>query len=319
MKYKNYSLKYEKKSFKLKENFKISRGSKSKINSIILTLNLEKFEGVGECTPYKRYNETTKQIFNFLKKNKKISNLNKIPYFSLRKAISDAIYDIKLQQEKVSFLKIIKKKKFQTLITIPITSKQKFINKIKKLKNIKNIKIKLNQKNIFEYLDIIKKNNSKTEIIIDANEGWNINFFKRNETRLKNYKIKFIEQPFKATKNFKINSYIPLCADESFHINNQFNKLVEKYRWVNIKPDKFGDDVEVIKAIKFAKKNKFKILLGCMVSSSQSIIPTLRYAKYCDLLDLDGAMFLKNDFKNGLTYKLDNLYYDKKFKFGYTK
>jgi len=74
-----------------------------------------------------------------------------------------------------------------------------------------------------------------------------------------------------------------------------------------------------MKAIKFAKKNKFKILLGCMVSSSQSIIPTLRYAKYCDLLDLDGAMFLKNDFKNGLTYNLDNLYYDKKFKFGYRK
>ena len=319
MKYKNYSLKYEKKTFKLKENFKISRGSKIKINSIILTLNQSKFKGIGECIPYKRYNETTRQIFNYLKKSKKISNSNNVPYLSLRKAISDAEYDIKLQQKKISFLNIIKKKKFKTLITIPITSKLNFIKKIKKLKNIKNIKIKLNQKNIFEYLDIIKENNPKTEIVIDANEGWDINFFRKNETKLQNYRIKFIEQPFKAKKDFKIKSYIPLCADESFHIKNQLKKLIKQYKWVNIKPDKFGDDIAVMKAIKFAKKNKFKILLGCMVSSSQSIIPTLRYAKYCDLLDLDGAMFLKNDFKNGLTYNLDNLYYDKKFKFGYRK
>ena len=111
MKYNNYSLKYEKKTFKLKENFKISRGSKNKINSIILTLNQEEFEGIGECIPYKRYSETAGQIFNYLKKNKKISNLNNVPYLSLRKAISDAEYDIKLQQKKNSFLNIIKKKK----------------------------------------------------------------------------------------------------------------------------------------------------------------------------------------------------------------
>lgn len=155
---------------------------------------------------------------------------------------------------------------------------------------------------------------------IEKYEKTNLFFSVKDKKKFKDQTVCIFgggDSALEAKKNFKIKSYIPLCADESFHIKNQLKKLIKQYKWVNIKPDKFGDDIAVMKAIKFAKKNKFKILLGCMVSSSQSIIPTLRYAKYCDLLDLDGAMFLKNDFKNGLTYNLDNLYYDKKFKFGY--
>ena len=30
-------------------------------------------------------------------------------------------------------------------------------------------------------------------------------------------------------------------------------------------------------------------MLGCMVSSSLSIVPALRFAKFCNALDLDGA------------------------------
>jgi hypothetical protein len=50
-----------------------------------------------------------------------------------------------------------------------------------------------------------------------------------------------------------------------------------------------------------------------MVSSSLSIIPALTIAKYCKYLDLDGAYFLKKDFKNGISYKKGNLFLNKKF------
>jgi len=54
-----------------------------------------------------------------------------------------------------------------------------------------------------------------------------------------------------------------------------------------------------------------------MVSSSLSIIPSLRFAKYCKVLDLDGAMFLSQDYKFGLKYQKDNLIYNKSFNFGH--
>jgi len=40
-----------------------------------------------------------------------------------------------------------------------------------------------------------------------------------------------------------------------------------------------------------------------MVSSSLSLYPALRYFKYCDYFDLDGAYFLKQDRPDGISYK----------------
>ena len=72
---------------------------------------------------------------------------------------------------------------------------------------------------------------------------------------------------------------------------------------MNLKLDKFGTHEEILKHIHIAKNAKKKIMLGCMVSSSLSLYPALRYFKYCDYLDLDGAYFLKKDRSNGIVYK----------------
>ena len=109
-----------------------------------------------------------------------------------------------------------------------------------------------------------------------------------------------------------IKTKILFCADESFHIKNK-NKILKYYQVINLKLDKFGGLSKSLEIIKFLKKKNKKILLGCMVSSSLSIIPVLSIAKYCDFLDLDGAYFLKKDFKNGIAYKDGNLLLNKNF------
>jgi L-alanine-DL-glutamate epimerase-like enolase superfamily enzyme len=134
---------------------------------------------------------------------------------------------------------------------------------------------------------------------------------------LKKYNILFIEQPVKSSKDHNIKTKLPLCADESFHLKNDKQKIKKIYQWVNIKPDKFGCESDILKSIQYAKKNKLKIFLGCMVSSSLSIIPSLKYTKYCNVLDLDGPLFLKKDYKNGLKYKNGYLIYNKKFNYGF--
>ena len=273
--------------------------------------------GRGECVPYKRYNENLDKITKLLKSNKNTNNLNSIKSLPLRNAISNAFYDLELKKKKIKYSKIIKYKKFITAITIPISSEKKFISELKKIKNIKYLKIKLNKKKVFNYLNIIKKYSPKSKIIIDANEGWSVRFLLKNEEKLKKYNLLFIEQPVKSKKDNKINTSLPLCADESFHLRNNFEKVKKIYKWVNIKPDKFGSEADVLKSIYYAKKNKLKIFLGCMVSSSLSIIPSLKYAKYCDILDLDGPIFIKKDYKYGLKYKNGYLIYNKKFNYGY--
>ena len=317
MKYKNCPVHFEAKEFKLKNIFKISRGSKSKIRTLELRIAKNHCVGRGECVPYKRYNENLSKITKILRNKKNINNLSSIKSLPLRNALSNAIYDLKLKTKKIKYSNIIKKNNFNTAITIPIYNEKKFTSELKKLKNIKYLKIKLNKNKVFNYLKIIKKYSSKSKIIIDANESWTVKFLIQNENKFRKYNILFIEQPIKSNKDDKISTNLPLCADESFHTKYNYKKINKIYKWVNIKPDKFGSEADVYKTIKYARKNKLKIFLGCMVSSSLSIIPSLKYAKYCDVLDLDGPLFLKKDYKYGLKYKKGYLIYNKKFNYGF--
>ena len=317
MKYKNCPVHFEAKEFKLKNIFKISRGSKSKIRTLELRIAKNHCVGRGECVPYKRYNENLSKITKILRNKKNINNLSSIKSLPLRNALSNAIYDLKLKTKKIKYSNIIKKNNFNTAITIPIYNEKKFTSELKKLKNIKYLKIKLNKNKVFNYLKIIKKYSSKSKIIIDANESWTVKFLIQNENKFRKYNILFIEQPIKSNKDDKISTNLPLCADESFHAKYNYKKINKIYKWVNIKPDKFGSEADVYKTIKYARKNKLKIFLGCMVSSSLSIIPSLKYAKYCDVLDLDGPLFLKKDYKYGLKYKKGYLIYNKKFNYGF--
>ena len=318
MKYKNCRVSFDIKEFELRNIFKISRGSKSRIKAIELKIIKNQNVGRGECVPYKRYNDSLQKIIKFLKKNKNINNLKTVKSLALRNALSNAYYDLELKRKKINYFKVLKyKKKFHTSITIPMYVEKKFIYELKKIKNIKYLKIKLNENKVFNYLDLVKKYSPKSKIIIDANEGWSIKFLKENERILKKYNILFIEQPIKSNKDHNIKTKLPLCADESFHLKNNNKKIKKIYQWVNIKPDKFGCEADILKSIQYAKTNKLKIFLGCMVSSSLSIIPSLKYTKYCNVLDLDGPIFLKKDYKNGLKYKSGYLIYNKKFNYGF--
>lgn len=318
MKYKNCRVTFDIKEFELKNIFKISRGSKDKITTLEVKITKNQNVGRGEYIPYKRYNDSLQKIIKFLRKDKNISNLKTVESLALRNALSNAYYDLELKRNKINYSKILKyKKKFNTAITIPMYIEKKFISELKKIQNIKYLKIKLNENKVFNYLDLVKKYSPKSKIIIDANEGWSIKFLKENERMLKKYNILFIEQPVKSNKDHNIKTKLPLCADESFHLKNNNKKIKKIYQWVNIKPDKFGCDADILKSIQYAKKNKLKIFLGCMVSSSLSIIPSLKYTKYCNVLDLDGPLFLKKDYKNGLKYKNGYLIYNKKFNYGF--
>ena len=317
MKYKNCPVHFEAKEFSLKSVFKISRNSKVKIRTLELRITKNHNVGRGECIPYKRYEESLEKFIKLLVNNKNISNLSSINSLPLRNALSNAFYDLELKRKKIKYSNIIKIKKFLTAITIPIYNEKKFTSELKKLKNIKYLKIKLNQNKVFNYLNIVKEYSPRSKIIVDANEGWTVKFLARNENKFKKYNILFIEQPIKSNKDDKIRTTIPLCADESFHAKNNYKKIKKIYKWVNIKPDKFGSEADILRSIRYAKKNKLKIFLGCMVSSSLSIIPSLKYAKYCDALDLDGPIFLEKDYKYGVKYKNGYLIYNKKFNYGF--
>jgi len=306
-------LDFKKKIFHLKDNFKISRETKSKIKTIIIKLYNNNASGFGECIPYKRYNETFKKIWKYLENNRENIEKNltkKVPFLSLQNALENANSHLNRKKKTKLF-----KNHFLTSVTLAIDNKDKIIKNLKKLKNINYIKVKLNSLNVIKTLDLIKIYSPKSKIIIDANEGWSLNFLNRILPKIKQYNILMIEQPLKEGSDHllrKINTKIQFCADESFRGNN-LNKIKKIYDCFNIKLDKFGGVSNCMKIINKIKKLKKKIMLGCMVSSSLSIIPAIQLIKQSDFIDLDGAFYLKKDFKFSLKYKKDTVKINKKF------
>ena len=311
-------LQFVKKKFFLKDSFRISRENKKVLNLIIIKLTENDRCGFAECVPYKRYGESQKKIFTYLTNNQnkilkliRRNKLEKIKYLSLRTALELALKHLNITKEKKYYLK----KNYKTFITIPIFSQKKIRKIIYKFKNVNFIKVKVNKKNILKTVKVINESCPKSKIIIDANEGLNFKLLKAIIRNLEKLNVIVIEQPFKYGLDYKlkyIKTKILFCADESFHGNNK-NQVLKYYQLVNIKLDKFGGLNKSLKIIKFLKTKNKKILLGCMVSSSLSIVPTLTIAKYCNFLDLDGAYFLKNDFVNGVSYKNGNLILNKNF------
>ena len=311
-------LQFVKKKFFLKDSFRISRENKKFIKSIIIKLTENDRSGFAECIPYKRYNETQKKIFSYLKNNEyeitKLTRQNRfeeIKYLSLRTALELAFKHLNIKKNKKYNLR----KKYLTSITIPIFNQQKLEKIIHKFKDINLIKVKVNKDNILKTIKFINKKCPNSKIIIDANEGLNFVLLKKIIKDLEELNVIIIEQPFKYGLDYKlknIKTKILFCADESFHVKNK-NRVLKYYQVANVKLDKFGGLNKSLEIIKFLKRKNKKILLGCMVSSSLSIVPALTIAKYCTFLDLDGAYFLKKDFKNGVYYENGNLILNKDF------
>ena len=311
-------LQFVKKKFFLKDSFRISRENKKFIKAIIIKLTENDRSGFAECIPYKRYNETQKKIFSYLKNNEyeitKLTRQNRfeeIKYLSLRTALELAFKHLNIKKNKKYNLR----KKYLTSITIPIFNQQKLEKIIHKFKDINLIKVKVNKDNILKTIKFINKKCPNSKIIIDANEGLNFVLLKKIIKDLEKLNVIIIEQPFKYGLDYKlknIKTKILFCADESFHVKNK-NRVLKYYQVANVKLDKFGGLNKSLEIIKFLKRKNKKILLGCMVSSSLSIVPALTIAKYCTFLDLDGAYFLKKDFNNGVSYKNGNLILNKDF------
>jgi len=311
-------LQFVKKKFFLKDSFRISRESKKFIKTIIIKLTKSNRSGFSECVPYKRYGENQKKIFTYLKNNKykiiqliKQNRFEKIKYLSLRNALELAFKHLNIKNNNKYYLK----KKYITSITIPIFNQKKLEKIIHKFRDVNFIKVKVNKNNILKTIKFISEKCPKSKIIVDANEGLNLILLKKIIKNLEKLNVIIIEQPFKYGLDYQlknIKTKILFCADESFHIKNK-NKILKYYQVVNIKLDKFGGLDKSLEIIKFLKRKNKIILLGCMVSSSLSIVPALTIAKYCKFLDLDGAYFLKKDFKNGISYKKGNLILNKNF------
>ena len=111
-------------------------------------------------------------------------------------------------------------------------------------------------------------------------------------------RIELIEQPVRVGDDASLDglaSPIDLAADESLQSLEDLAAMVGRYDVVNIKLDKCGGLTEGLATAREARRLGRKVMVGCMSGTSLAMAPAFVLGQLCDLVDLDGPMFLAKD------------------------
>jgi L-Ala-D/L-Glu epimerase len=133
---------------------------------------------------------------------------------------------------------------------------------------------------------------------VDANQAYTIDQLPRLVEVLVSTRVELIEQPLARGREADLeglDSPIPLAADESALSRNDVAGLVGRFDTVNIKLDKCGGLTEALAMAHEARHAGLDVMVGNMMGSSLAMAPAFVLGQLCDVVDLDGPIFLAHD------------------------
>ncbi|MBA3962693.1 MAG: dipeptide epimerase [Chthoniobacterales bacterium] len=141
---------------------------------------------------------------------------------------------------------------------------------------------------------------------VDANQGYIPSTLERLLPVLVEARVSLLEQPCARGHEAEldgIDHVIPIAADESLQSLHEVEALVGRFDVVNIKLDKCGGLTEGLMIGERARALGMKVMVGNMIGTSLAMAPAFILGQQCDVVDLDGPIFLTHDREPGVTYK----------------
>jgi len=291
--------------FKLAQVFTISRGSRTEAQVLTVCLSDSQHQGMGECVPYARYNETvdsvTAQIETLPETFSRQDLYDLLPAGAARNAVDCALWDLAAKQAGKRVWDLIglpAPKPEITAYTLSLDTPEAMREQAMKHAHRPLLKIKLGTPDDMPRLEAVRAGAPKSKIIVDANEGWNADVYTDLAPHLVRLGVALVEQPLPAADDdalIGMDRPVPVCADESCHDTNSLPHLVGKYDVVNIKLDKTGGLTEALELKRAAITAGYEIMVGCMVGSSLAMAPATLIAQGAMITDLDGPLLLAQD------------------------
>jgi L-Ala-D/L-Glu epimerase len=140
---------------------------------------------------------------------------------------------------------------------------------------------------------------------VDANQGLTRASLADLLPNLIEARVALIEQPCKRGAEHELddfNSPIPLAADESVQSLGEIPALVGRFQVMNIKLDKCGGLTEALLMAEEGRRRGLVIMVGNMGGTALAMAPALLVGQYCEVVDLDGPLFLKRDRTSPVVY-----------------
>ncbi len=298
--------------------FTISRGSKTE--AVVVTAELRDgiHRGRGECVPYARYGETPEGLVAAIEAMRPAlrNGLDRaalqaaMPAGAARNALDCAYWDLNAKQtgRRVHELAgLATPKPLVTAYTISLAAPAAMAEAAERAASRPLLKVKLGggDDDDSRRIAAVRRAAPRTQLIVDANEGWSEDNLVQNLGACANAGVTLIEQPLPEGRDAalaRIARPIPVCADESVHDCASLDALAGKYDAINVKLDKAGGLTEALALLAAAERRGLAIMVGCMVATSLAMAPGMLVAQRASVVDLDGPLLLAKDRPDGLRY-----------------
>ena len=300
----------------LRDTFAISRGSKDSVDVVVVEIEDDSFVGVGEALPYVRYQQSTGQTLKQISQiaHASVQNLTReslrrnFPPNAARNALDCALWDLEAKKSGKPVWQLAKLPPpgmIPGVCSLSMEKPQKLADSAKMRSEFPVLKIKLGNELVIESVEAVRNVRPDATLIIDANEAWDFDTFRSYLPELEKLGVEMIEQPLSASEDVELElleSKIPICADESFHLSSDLERLHNRYDIFNIKLDKSGGLTEAIEASRQIIAAGKEIMVGSMLATSLSLAPAVLLAHNARYVDLDSSIWLSNDRPGGVQF-----------------
>ena len=292
--------------------FIISRGAKTSVDVVVCTVGDGQHVGRGEGTPIYYEGETAEAcaaaINAYRGPLEREALLEAMPRGAARNALDCALWDLEASQAGAPVWQLAGMQPpapLATAFTISLNDPAQMEQDARAAagRGFALLKCKLTGEGDRERIAAVRAGAPLARLIVDANESWHDLDIAAEAEALAALGVEMVEQPVfhgREDRLAGVKTPVPLCADESCHTRADLDRLGD-FDAVNIKLDKAGGLTEALALAHAARERGFRIMVGCMLSTSLGIAPAALVAQGADWIDLDGALLLAKDREGALS------------------
>lgn len=195
----------------------------------------------------------------------------------------------------------------ETTFTLGADTPAKMAEGARNYRHAKRIKIKLtgDAEDDIARIQFVRAARPDVWLAVDANQGFTRASIAPVIEALTACGVSLLEQPFARGAEDSLDGFdspIPVAADESVLSLGDVDGLVGRFDVVNIKLDKCGGLTEGLAMARAARERDLDVMVGNMVGTSLAMAPAYVLGQLCDVVDLDGPIFLTEDRKPSVKY-----------------
>lgn len=298
--------------------FTISRGSRTRVEVVVVELRDGDSRGRGECVPYPRYGESVDGVLKQIRGAAAgveggwtRGDLGReMPAGAARNALDCALWDLEAGRRGTTVHGLAGRPApgpLTTAYTLSLGTPEAMGAAARAESRRPLLKLKLaGDGGDVDRVRAVRQGAPQSRLIVDANEGFTADGLAPLMDDLAGLGVSLIEQPLPAGEDralADLDHPVPLCADESCHTAADLGRLTDRYEAVNIKLDKTGGLTAALELGERARAEGLRVMVGCMVGTSLAMAPALLAAQGAEWVDLDGPLLLARDREPGLRYE----------------